>query len=366
MELVNEEQNLVPVFKTSLQTPQEIDEWIKQRKANYPSESNTKKKMLLELNEEITKIQGEGLVAGYSSSDSSDSDSSSSSDLSRSSVDSRSESELPEILSSKIKVNIPLNPEKKTYNEPNPKKKICKYFLNGRCNKGNDCRFYHPQKGENTNEPSMQETRETGLLEMCLTVHIIDKMVALNSLFRSRNNSRVRKLVPSLKKEILIKSWKIHKGDEVMVTEGKEKGKMGRVIEVFKKRNTLLIDSLNLAKKAVPRTKENPTGLIYKEMPIHYSNVSLIDPTDGMPTRIKVESVFNEEKKKLEERRISIRTGTVIPVARYDEDKAGIINGEMDTAAEEVEKVTYFPIKNTKPMPSIILSEIANRRGNII
>jgi len=72
---------------------------------------------------------------------------------------------------------------------------------------------------------------------------------------------------------------KIKKGDEVIVTTGKDKGRQGQVIKVIKNRK-ILIENVNLVKK---HQKGNPntgqeSGIIEKEMPIHISNVMLFNP----------------------------------------------------------------------------------------
>ena len=72
---------------------------------------------------------------------------------------------------------------------------------------------------------------------------------------------------------------KIKKGDEVIVLAGKDKGRQGQVIKVIKNRK-ILIENINLVKK---HQKGNPntgeaSGIIEKEMPIHISNVMLLNP----------------------------------------------------------------------------------------
>jgi ribosomal protein L24 len=63
------------------------------------------------------------------------------------------------------------------------------------------------------------------------------------------------------------------RGDKVMIMEGKDKGQTGTVMRVYKKKNRLLVEGLNLCKKNIKRTETSPGGIITKEAPVHVSNV---------------------------------------------------------------------------------------------
>jgi len=79
---------------------------------------------------------------------------------------------------------------------------------------------------------------------------------------------------------------RIRKNDIVKVISGKDKGKQGRVIMVFPKANRLLVEKINLVKKAKRKTQQDPQGgLVDIEAPLHISNVALIDPKSEKPTR---------------------------------------------------------------------------------
>ena len=80
---------------------------------------------------------------------------------------------------------------------------------------------------------------------------------------------------------------KIKKGDLVRVIAGEDKGKEGRVLKVFPKEQRVLVEGVRIVKKHVRPSEEYPQGgIIEKEMPIHISNVMLIDPETGEPTRV--------------------------------------------------------------------------------
>jgi large subunit ribosomal protein L24 len=79
---------------------------------------------------------------------------------------------------------------------------------------------------------------------------------------------------------------KIRKGDKVVVTTGKDKGKQGEVIRVFPAENRAVVRGLNLAKRHTRQTASQEGGIVSKEMPIHVSNLALRDPKTGKPTRV--------------------------------------------------------------------------------
>jgi large subunit ribosomal protein L24 len=89
---------------------------------------------------------------------------------------------------------------------------------------------------------------------------------------------------------------RIKTDDEVIVISGKDRGKKGKVLRVDPKKNKVFVEGLNIVKRhqrpqqvAGAQRPEQVGGVIEKEGPIHMSNVMLLDPKDGKPTRIGVE-----------------------------------------------------------------------------
>jgi ribosomal protein L24 len=81
----------------------------------------------------------------------------------------------------------------------------------------------------------------------------------------------------------------IKKGDTVIVLSGSSKGKSGKVLKVLIDENRAIIEGLNMVSKSTKPSAKNPQGGIVKqEAPIHISNLSLIDPKSGKPTRIAI------------------------------------------------------------------------------
>ncbi len=79
----------------------------------------------------------------------------------------------------------------------------------------------------------------------------------------------------------------IKKGDTVKVISGNDKGKIAKILTIFPSKNTALVEGLNLISKHLKPSADNPKGKIEKkESSIHLSNLMLIDPSNGKPTRI--------------------------------------------------------------------------------
>ena len=79
----------------------------------------------------------------------------------------------------------------------------------------------------------------------------------------------------------------IKKGDTVYVNSGEDKGKTGRVLQVLVAENRAIVEGINMISKHSKPNAQNPQGGIEKkEAPIHISNLNLVDPKTGKPTRI--------------------------------------------------------------------------------
>ena len=94
---------------------------------------------------------------------------------------------------------------------------------------------------------------------------------------------------------------KIKKGDQVVVTSGRDNGRQGRVMQVMPRENRALVEGINMIKK---HTRPNPQaqvqgGILEREAPIHLSNLMLIDPDSGKPTRVGRKQVERGGKKKM-------------------------------------------------------------------
>ena len=80
---------------------------------------------------------------------------------------------------------------------------------------------------------------------------------------------------------------KIRKDDTVYVLAGKDKGKTGKVLKVLVEEQRAIVEGVNMVSKSAKPSAKNPQGgFVKQEAPIHISNLSLIDPKSGKPTRV--------------------------------------------------------------------------------
>jgi large subunit ribosomal protein L24 len=97
---------------------------------------------------------------------------------------------------------------------------------------------------------------------------------------------------------------KIKRGDTVVVISGKEKGKRGEVEQVLPKENRVVVGGVNVRTRHARPTQNNQQGLYTFAAPIHVSNVMLVDPDSGEPTKVGYR--FTDSGEKL---RVSKKTG---------------------------------------------------------
>jgi len=102
---------------------------------------------------------------------------------------------------------------------------------------------------------------------------------------------------------------KIKKGDEVVVVSGRDAGLKGNVLKVMPKERRALVEGVNRVKRHTRASSTSPGGIIEKELPIHVSNLSLVDPKTGKPTRVGYRVL--EDGRKV---RFAKRSGEIIDV----------------------------------------------------
>ena len=100
---------------------------------------------------------------------------------------------------------------------------------------------------------------------------------------------------------------KIKSGDKVVVIAGAAKGTEGVVTRVLPDRNQVIIEGVNRVKRHMKPSPRMPEGgIVEKDRPIHASNVMLVDPTTGKPTRVRMQE---QDGAKV---RVAVRSGSVI------------------------------------------------------
>jgi large subunit ribosomal protein L24 len=101
----------------------------------------------------------------------------------------------------------------------------------------------------------------------------------------------------------------IKKGDKVIVTTGRDKGKKGEVLKVFPKDDRALVAGVNVVKRHQRQTQTQAGGIVNKESTIHLSNLAHVDPKSGKATRIGFKTLNDGRKV-----RFAKKSGEVIDV----------------------------------------------------
>lgn len=112
---------------------------------------------------------------------------------------------------------------------------------------------------------------------------------------------------------------KLSQGDTVVVTTGKDKGKKGTVMRVLKTENRVIVSGVNMVTKHVKKTSQSAGKKVKFEVSINVSNVAMIDPKTGKPTRIGYKV---ENGKKVRFAKKSGETLTRVKLAPQTEDSA--------------------------------------------
>lgn len=102
---------------------------------------------------------------------------------------------------------------------------------------------------------------------------------------------------------------KLKKGDEVIVIAGKDKGKKGSITKVLPADMRVIVGGVNKVKKHQKPSREGAGGIVEKELPLHASNVMLVDPKSGKPTRVGYKTLEDGSK------------------VRFAKDSGEVING---------------------------------------
>ncbi|CAM9192028.1 unnamed protein product [Discosporangium mesarthrocarpum] len=160
--------------------------------------------------------------------------------------------------------------------------------------------------------------------------------------FMKHLSKPIQKLKPGLLPKNLIppKRWTILRGDDVMVVNGVHRGKKGTVKEVIRKQNRVIVEGVNMRKyQEKPKNGQGRGKTVTREAAIHVSNVNVVCPETGLPT--KVSRRFLEDGTKV---RVAKRSGAVIPrpaILEVRRTPRSNVIGPRDTLEEDVNEVTF-------------------------
>ena len=111
--------------------------------------------------------------------------------------------------------------------------------------------------------------------------------------------------------------WNIVRGDSVKVIQGPQAGQQGKVLQVLRKKERVLIDGVNMRRRIIKPTPDGTPGrFVVRPCTVHYSNVMLMDPTLNEPTKISYK--FLEDGTKV---RVSKKSGAIIPKPDLSSDR---------------------------------------------
>eukprot|EP01031_Cornospumella_fuschlensis_P032458 gene32458-39246_t len=136
-----------------------------------------------------------------------------------------------------------------------------------------------------------------------------------------------------------IKKWNIVRGDLVQVIQGPQTGQQGKVLKIIRPINRLVIEGINMRTRHIKPQGPGSVGKrVVRPCAIHYSNVMLVDPTTGKPT--KVSRKFLEDGSKV---RVSRKSGQLLPKPDplADRKTRSSVLGVKDTPPAEVFQVTF-------------------------
>ncbi|KAK4364746.1 hypothetical protein RND71_016104 [Anisodus tanguticus] len=109
----------------------------------------------------------------------------------------------------------------------------------------------------------------------------------------------------------LIHQWRILRGDNVMIIRGKDKGETGIVKCVVRFQNRVIVEGKNLVKKHIKQGQGHEGGIFTVEAPLHVSNVQVVDPVTGKPTKVGIR--YLEDGSKVRVSRGIGASGSIIP-----------------------------------------------------
>nr|XP_044993993.1 39S ribosomal protein L24, mitochondrial [Jaculus jaculus]XP_044993994.1 39S ribosomal protein L24, mitochondrial [Jaculus jaculus] len=175
-----------------------------------------------------------------------------------------------------------------------------------------------------------------------LSPHYRYGMSRPGSLADKRKNPPWSRRRPVLVEPISDEDWHLFCGDMVEILEGKDSGKQGRVVQVIRERNWVVLEGLNTHYRYVGKTKYHRGTMIPSEAPLLHNQVKLVDPVDRKPTDI--EWRFTEAGERV---RVSMRSGRIIPKPEFPRSD-GIVpetwtDGPKDTSVEDALERTYVP-----------------------
>lgn len=132
---------------------------------------------------------------------------------------------------------------------------------------------------------------------------------------RERKKQRVKQEQNAVRQNMQIRA-----GDTVRVMRGEDRGKEGKVLRVYRKTGRAVVEGVNIVKRhRKAQRAEEESGIIDFPAPVHASNLMLLDPKSGDPTRVKARVAEGEEDptaRRRQKERVSVKSGEPITSSR--------------------------------------------------
>lgn len=104
----------------------------------------------------------------------------------------------------------------------------------------------------------------------------------------------------------------LKKNDKVKVISGNHKGKEGKILKIYRAKSRVIVEGVNIIKRHTRASQKNPQGgITQKEAPINISNVMLVDPKAGEPTRLGMQ-IITDDKGQKKRMRVGKKSGEII------------------------------------------------------
>ncbi|PWV17002.1 hypothetical protein C3747_20g89 [Trypanosoma cruzi] len=149
-------------------------------------------------------------------------------------------------------------------------------------------------------------------------------------------SSRYRYFAP----DYVITPWIWYPGDVVEVVSGEGIGQRGAIIAVVKYKNEIIVQNINVQDVVIPASETRPEQVLQREHPISVTRVRHVDPSTNELCNLDLVKVRNKETGALEEKRMSLETGVLLPIPPLD---SGMEVGDplKDTPIQDADEATY-------------------------
>jgi large subunit ribosomal protein L24 len=192
-------------------------------------------------------------------------------------------------------------------------------------------------------QSSYYHNQQLAILNSPISAPVNMASIARNRLQRiAQTAGKFHKPKPQLKEAAKKTQWNILRGDKVQVIGSHpERGKQGIVMKVLRDKDRVLVEGVNMGPRNIKGDKDRgiPGKVIMKERTIHYSNVNLVDPVQGVPTRVSKKFLDTGEKV-----RIAKKSGAIIPrpeILTFRKKPISSVVTESCTAEDDAWEITY-------------------------